>query len=93
MIFIDRLKDLQVETERIKNKESKLQRIMDKIQRDTDKCTVEMAEVKKAMQDAEELAASPEKLVSEFLVKVLRWMVQSKLSIFCIKSVNLVNKY
>lgn len=71
-VFIDRLKDLQVDTERIKNKEPKLQRIVDKIQRNTDKCTVEMAEVKKSMQDAQELAASPEKLVSEFLVNVLR---------------------
>lgn len=45
---------------------------MDRVQHDTDKCTVEMAEVKKSMQDAQELAASPEKLVSEFLVKGLR---------------------
>lgn len=68
IFLIDRSKALQVSIENIQSKEPKVERLVAKCEADTEKCVDELAEVKKSMQ---ELEASGEKAVSEFIVNCL----------------------
>lgn len=63
-----RFKELQTGVMEIKRKEPKLQRILNKMLEETNKCTAEMAVVKKSVQDVRKLAAIDRKLVSKFKV-------------------------
>lgn len=63
-LIIGRLKELKTGIMEIQRKEPKLQLLLDKMQDKTNECSDEMAEVIKSVQNAKQLAATADNVVS-----------------------------